>query len=95
MLKSGLYKAEQDGNIFNYYKIIMEVKETEKSYTFNLIEFDRRYGATQMDDFFRKSKKVIIRKNKGGHAIRIWGEDNFTFYPYQAGVPFYFELIKQ
>ena len=106
MLRSGLYKSEQDGNVFDYYKIIIEVKETEKSFVFTLIEFDTQYGATQMENLFQRrwneeareyipnKRKVTIKKDKGGHAIRIWGEDNFTFYPYQAGVPFYFELVE-
>lgn len=94
MLKVGLYKAEHNDGIFDQYKIVMEVKETEKSYTFNLIEFDTRYSATQMEDLFRDSKKIIIRKDRGGHAMRVWDDESFTFYPYQAGVPFYFKLIK-
>lgn len=94
MLKAGLYKAENNDGIFDQYKIVMDVKETEKSYTFNLIEFDTRYSATQMEDLFRNKKKVIIKKNRGGHAMRVWDDESFTFYPYQAGVPFYFELIK-
>ena len=94
MLKAGLYKTENNDGIFDQYKIVMDVKETEKSYTFNLIEFDTRYSATQMEDLFRDSKKVIIRKDRGGHAMRVWDDESFTFYPYQAGVPFYFELIK-
>lgn len=94
MLKTGLYKAEHNDGIFDQYKIVMDVKETEKSYTFNLVEFDTRYSATQMEDLFRDSKKVIIRKNRGGHAMRVWDDESFTFYPYQAGVPFYFKLIK-
>lgn len=94
MLKAGLYKAEHNDGIFDQYKIVIDVKETEKSYTFNLVEFDTRYSATQMEDLFRDSKKVIIRKNRGGHAMRVWDDESFTFYPYQAGVPFYFKLIK-
>lgn len=94
MLKTGLYKAEHNDGIFDQYKIVMDVKETEKSYTFNLVEFDTRYSATQMEDLFRDSKKVIIRKDRGGHAMRVWDDESFTFYPYQAGVPFYFKLIK-
>ena len=94
MLKAGLYKAENNDGIFDQYKIVMNVKETEKSYTFNLIEFDTRYSATQMEDLFRDKKKVIIKKHRGGHAMRVWDDESFTFYPYQAGVPFYFELIK-
>ena len=95
MLRQGLYVAENDENIWNAYRIEMQVKETEKSYIFELVSFKSRYGASQMEDFFRKSKKVKKKKNKGGHAMRVWGEDNFTFYPYQAGVPYFFRLKKE
>lgn len=95
MLRQGLYVAENDDTIWNAYTIEMRVKETEKSYIFELVNFKSRYGASQMEDFFRKSKKVTLRKNKGGHAMRVWGEDNFTFYPYQAGVPYFFRLKKE
>lgn len=95
MLRQGLYVAENDENIWNAYRIEMRVKETEKSYIFELVSFKSRYGASQMEDFFRKAKKVTLRKNKGGHAMRVWGEDNFTFYPYQVGTPYYFRLEEE
>ena len=95
MLKQGTYIAEHDEGIFDKYKILIDVKETEKSYRFILIEFQSRYSATQMEDFFRKSNEVTIRKDRGGHAIRVWDNESFTFYPYQAGVPFYFKLRKE
>lgn len=38
MLKSGLYKAEHNGDIFHAYQYLMEVKVTEKSYVFKMIE---------------------------------------------------------
>lgn len=56
MLRQGLYVAENDENIWNAYRIEMRVKETEKSYIFELVNFKSRYGAPQMEDFFRKSK---------------------------------------
>lgn len=36
VLKPGIYVSESDDGIFGQYKITMEVKETEKSYTFRL-----------------------------------------------------------
>lgn len=27
--------------------------------------------------------------------MRVWGEDNFTFYPYQVGTPYYFRLEEE
>lgn len=92
---NGIYEAENNENYLDYYRIKMQVNETEKSYVFCLIEFDSRYGAAQMKLFFAKTKRVVLQKNKGGHAIRIWSDDDFTFYPHQAGIPFYFKKITR
>ena len=94
MLKQGIYKAENDDNIYNSYEIVMEVKETEKSFIFKLIKLESQYNADHIRWLFSKSNKVIIRKQHSGHAMRIWGDDDFTIYPYQAGIPFYFQLMK-
>lgn len=45
MLRQGLYIAENDESIWNAYTIEMRVKETEKSYIFELVEFKSRYAA--------------------------------------------------
>lgn len=95
MLRQGLYIAENNESVWNAYTIEMRVKETDKSYIFELVNFKSRYGATHIETFFSKSKRVVLRKNKGGHAMRVWGEDDFTFYPYQAGTPYYFRLAKE
>ena len=93
-LKQGRYKAEQDDGIFDRYRVIVDFKETEKSYIFNLIELEGRYCLGQIEMFFKNSDKVVIRKNnKGGHSMRIWSDEDFTLYPLQAGVPFYFKRI--
>ncbi len=93
MLSPGRYKAENNDNFLSQYSIVMEVKETEKSYIFQLIELNSRYSADHIKHLFAKSKRVIIRKNCGGHAMRVWGDDTFTLYPFQAGIPYYF--VKQ
>lgn len=95
MLKTGIYIAENSNNFLDSYKVSMEVKETEKSYIFHLVDFQSRYGAVHIETLFKKSKRVVIRKNKGGHAMRIWSDEDFTFYPYQAGIPYYFERAKE
>ncbi len=95
MLKPGVYQAIHDNGMFDSYKITIELKETEKSYIFNLIELKSRYCPAQIEELFRKSKHVVIRKNKGGHAMRKWEDGTFTLYPYQAGVPFYFKRLKE
>ena len=91
MLLPGRYKAENTDNIFHEYSITMDVKETAKSYIFQLVEFKSRYSASHIENLFSKSSKVVIKKNRGGHAIQVWGDDHFTFYPFQAGIPYYFK----
>ena len=27
--------------------------------------------------------------------MQTWGDDDFTFYPYQAGIPYYFKMIEE
>ncbi len=96
MLKPGRYKAEQDGDIFHAYRYVMEVKETEKSYVFKLVEVVNRYADDQIEHIFGKNGRAVLRKDKPSrHAMRVWGDDNFTIYPYQAGIPFYFKLEKE
>ena len=90
-LKLGRYNAEQDNGVCDRYKIIVEFKETEKSYVFKLVELEGKYCPGQIEMFFKNSNKVIIRKNKGGHSMRIWSDEDFTLYPFQSGVPFYFK----
>lgn len=95
MLKQGVYKAVNvdDDCYMNDYEITIEVKETEKTYVFRLVEFKSRYSAAHIEMLFKKSKRVIIQKNKGGHAICVWSDHDFTFYPYQAGVPYWFKKV--
>lgn len=93
MLIPGRYRAVDDSNIWHEYSILMDVKETEKSYIFRLVELKSRYSAGHIEMLFSKSKRVVIKKNCGGHAIIAWGDEAFTFYPYQAGIPYYF--VKQ
>ena len=92
---NGRYVAENKKSNFSAYHIVMDVKETEKSYIMQLVEFKSRYSASHIKQLFSKSKRVVLNKARGGHAIRKWGDDTFTFYPYQAGVPFYFERSKE
>lgn len=95
MLTNGLYKAEHHEGLFDDYEIVMKVKETEKSFCFTLESFDSRYCAQHIEMLFAKSNHVIVRKKGGGHAIRIWSNKDFTLYPYQAGIPYYFQLMQK
>ena len=94
MLKQGLYIAENDESIWKSYTIKLKVKETDKSYIFELIEFQSRYSGVHIEMLFKNSNRVVLRKNKGEHAMRVWGDDNFTFYPYQAGIPYFFKMAS-
>lgn len=90
----GRYKAENRDGFLDEYNIVMDVKETEKSFIFCLVEFQSRYSAAHIERLFVKSNRVVIKKNRGGHAIVKWEDGSFTFYPFQAGIPFYFQQIK-
>lgn len=97
MLKQGLYKAVNADAVcyMDEYEITIDVKETEKSYIFRLVEFISRYSGAHIEMLFKKSKRVVIQKNKGGHAMRVWSDHDFTFYPYQAGVPYWFKKVSE
>lgn len=95
MLKPGIYVAENGDSKYDQHKITMEVKETEKSYIFRLVEFKSRYSGAHIEMLFKNSKRVVIRKDKGGHGICIWSDSDFTLYPYQAGIPYWFKRIEE
>ena len=95
MLKPGIYLAENDESIWDSYKITMEVKETEKSYIFRLVEFKSRYSADHIKMLFKNSERAVISKGKGGHAMRVWSDEDFTIYPYQAGIPYWFQRVQE
>lgn len=95
MLKEGLYLAESDESVWDSYKIKMEVRETEKSYILRLLDFKSRYSGVHIETLFKKSNRVVIRKDKGGHAIIKWSDEDFTFYPYQAGIPYWFKRMQE
>lgn len=94
MITSGLYKAERHEGMFDDYEVLMTVKETPKSYCFTLESIDSRYCADHIRMLFSKSNRVAIRKTGSGHPMRVWSDRDFTLYPYQAGIPYYFKLLK-
>ena len=85
----GRYLAENKDDFLKAYHIVVDVKETDKSYIMQLVEFNSRYSASHISLLFSKSKRVVLSKKKGGFAIRSWSDDSFTFYPFQAGTPYY------
>lgn len=92
MLRPGRYNSEHDGNVFQAYRYVMEVKETAKSYIFKLLEVENRYADDHIEIMFGGKKRIVLPKDKPcRHAMRVWSDHDFTIYPFQVGVPFYFE----
>ena len=80
----GRYLAENKDDFLKAYHIVMDVKETDKSYIMQLIEFNSRYSASHISLLFSKSKRVLLSKKRGGFSIKNWGDNTFTFYPFCA-----------
>lgn len=92
VLKSGRYKAENEGDVHHAFRYIMDVKVTEKSYIFTLLEKERRYAYSHLETMFGGKERIVIPRNKRSrHAMRVWSDHDFTIYPFQAGIPFYFQ----
>ncbi|HJI48839.1 MAG TPA: hypothetical protein OIL97_04730 [Oscillospiraceae bacterium] len=107
MLQPGVYKADKDG--WDGYELTVDIKETEKSLILKIIDYKFRYSPAQIDMLFKTDfdhmsyeeqqnikngkYRAVIKKQGGGHALRLWGDNSFTLYPYQSGIPFYF--VKQ
>lgn len=94
MLKSGIYVAENNDSVYDAYRIKMQVKETRKSFTFELVEFFSHYSGAHIKMLFHGTKRFQLKKGEGAHAIRCLSDVGFDFYPYQAGTPYSFKLIS-
>lgn len=92
----GRYVAKQDDdyNWMNRYQITIDLKETEKSIIIEKVEMIGRYLPAQIEMLFQNGDKVVINKRNSRHAICRWSNHDFTIYPFQAGIPFYFKLIN-
>ena len=95
MLDSGRYIALRQEGTMDDYRITVDFKETEHSFILTLVENDSRYGAPQIEDMFRKNKRVLIKKAGDKHCVKSWGDNSFTLYPYRVGVPYLFEIEKE
>lgn len=62
MLRPGRYKSEHDGNVFQAYRYVMEVKETAKSYIFKLLEVENRYADDHIEIMFGGKKRIVLPK---------------------------------
>ena len=58
MLKQEIYVAENDESIWNAFFVKMKVKETEKSYIFELIDFQSRYSGVHIEMLFKNPKDL-------------------------------------
>lgn len=73
MLKPGIYKWESDEEgIFGGY-IKLRVKETASSFILTLVENACKYNASQLEDLFRTSERLVIRKAGSKHAMAFSG----------------------
>lgn len=94
-LKSGVYKCKHNSEYrWKCGEIIILLRNLPKTYELKLIKNTIRYDAPQIDDMFRDKRIIRIRKDYSPHAFNVWGEDNFTLYPYRVGVPYYFEMVN-
>lgn len=91
-MKKGIYRYSSNEHSYDSGAITIEVSETDKSYIFRLIENSCRYSPAHIDMMFKKSNRVVIKKEKSPHAV-IDGKDYFVIYPYRAGIPFLFEFV--
>lgn len=95
---AGIYVYRQKnsyGETVGHIKI--KVSETDKAYLLELLENTTRYDYDQFIRLFDTSTKARINKtNHGGtrHAIKVWSDNDFTIYPYQSGIPFWFTRVK-
>lgn len=93
-LITGLYRAKhQDDNWMNDYDIMVKVKETDNSIILDKIEMLGRYLPAQIEMLLNKDH-IVLKKGRNKHTIFRWSNHEFTIYPFQAGIPFYFKLIN-
>lgn len=94
VIENGVYRythEDMGGGVIELY-----VKETEKAFILKLLKNTCRYSPAHIDMLFKKSDRVIVRKYESRHAMRFSAgfHDYFVIYPFQAGIPFLFELVK-
>lgn len=94
VIQNGIYRykhEEMGGGI-----IELDVKETENAFVLKLRKNTCRYSPAHMDMLFSKSDRAVVRKTGSRHAMRFCEnfDDWFIIYPFQAGIPFLFELVK-
>ena len=95
MLKGKYIYTQTDSHGNPIGHILINVSETEKKYNFELLENTTRYDYNHFVLLFKDKNKVSINKQGGKCSMRVWSDDDFTIYPFQAGIPFWFRKIKE
>ena len=83
----GRYLAENKDDFLKAYHIVVDVKETDKSYIMQLVEFNSRYSASHISLLFSKSKRVVLSKKKGGSPSGAGAIIALRFTPFRLGPP--------
>lgn len=96
MLVSGKYRLVSGDNWWNRFEMTLSVKETKSSFILVKLDVNGRFIPGQIEMLFSESDRVVIRKRKCRHPVEV-GKNNtwFVIYPFQAGIPFLFELIEE
>lgn len=94
VIQNGVYRykhEEMGGGI-----IELDVMEKANAFTLKLLKNTCRYSPVYMDMLFSKSNRAVVRKQGSRHAMRFSEnfDDWFIIYPFQGGIPFLFELVK-
>ena len=98
VIKNGLYKLRpEDERDAGGGEIVIDVKETDKAFSFVLVKNTFRYSPAHIDMLFKDGKKVVNKKMGGRHPMRFANgfDDWFIIYPFQAGIPFLFEFVSE
>lgn len=70
-MKNGLYEYKDEG-IPGGGHVVIDVVETEKMYTFKLVENTCRYDPWRISSLFKKSKQARIKKYRSKHSVMTW-----------------------
>ena len=95
LIRNGAYRYTHEG--MGGGVIELDVRVTDRAFTFKLLKNTCRYSPAQMDQLFAKSDKVVIGKYRSQHAMCFSEhfDDWFVIYPFRSGIPFLFELVKE
>lgn len=92
-MKNGLYEYKDD-SIPGSGHVVIDVTETEKMYTFKLVENTGRYDPWRISSLFKKSTQVRIKKYRSKHSVMTL-DNGFVIYPYRDGIPYIFKYIER